>query len=228
MPFRFALLAILALPVFATDSIAPGSLTTPKGICPLRHTDVQVRIAGPLARVTVTQEFHNPFAEKIEAVYTFPLPPDSAVDDMTMHVGDRTIRGLIKPRDEARKIYDEARRSGRIASLLDQERPNIFTQAVANIVPGATVKIQIAYVETVPYEAGAYSFNFPMVVAPRYMPRRGVPDAGRIAPPVTPEGTRAGHDISVEVHLDAGVPVESLESRTHDVAIAADIRHRWQ
>ena len=219
MPFRFALLAILALPAFATDSIAPGSLNTPKGICPLRHTDVQVRIAGPLARVTVTQEFYNPFAEKIEAVYTFPLPPDSAVDDMTMQVGDRTIRGLIKPRDEARKIYDEARRTGRIAALLDQERPNIFTQAVANILPGATVKIQIAYVETVPYEDGAYSFNFPMVVAPRYMPRRGVPDAGRIAPPVTPEGTRAGHDISVEVHLDAGVPVESLESRTHDVAI---------
>ena len=219
MPFRFALLAMLALPVFATDSIPPGSLTTPKGICPLRHTDVQVRIAGPLARVTVTQEFNNPFAEKIEAVYTFPLPPDSAVDDMTMHVGDRTIRGLIKPRDEARKIYDDARRTGRIASLLDQERPNIFTQAVANIVPGATVKIEIAYVETVPYEAGAYSFNFPMVVAPRYMPRHGVPDAGRIAPPVTPEGTRAGHDISVEVHLDAGVPVESLESRTHDVVI---------
>ena len=214
------LLAVLALPALAaTDSIAPGSLTTPKGICPLRHTDVQVRIAGPLARVTVTQEFHNPFAEKIEAVYTFPLPPDSAVDDMTMHVGDRTIRGLIKPRDEARKIYEEARRTGRIASLLDQERPNIFTQAVANILPGATVKIQIAYVETVPYEAGAYSFNFPMVVAPRYMPRRGVPDAARIAPPVTPEGTRAGHDISVEVHLDAGVPIESLESRTHEVSI---------
>ncbi|MCX6628137.1 MAG: VIT and VWA domain-containing protein [Candidatus Solibacter sp.] len=217
---RLLLLAILALPGFAAnDSIAPGSLTTPKGICPLRHTDVQVRIAGPLARVTVTQEFYNPFAEKIEAVYTFPLPPDSAVDDMTMHVGERTIRGLIKPRDEARKIYEEARRTGRIASLLDQERPNIFTQAVANIVPGATVKIQISYVETVPYEAGAYAFNFPMVVAPRYMPRRGVPDAARIAPPVTPEGTRAGHDISVDVRIDAGVPIEAIESRTHDVAV---------
>jgi hypothetical protein len=94
MPFhsRLLLLAALALPAFAADSVAPGSLTTPKGICPLRHTDVQVRIAGPLARVTVTQESHNPFAEKIEAVYTFPLPPDSAVDDMIMHVGDRTIR----------------------------------------------------------------------------------------------------------------------------------------
>jgi Ca-activated chloride channel family protein len=217
---RLLFLAVLALPALAgTDSIAPGSLITPKGICPLRHTDVQVRIAGPLARVTVTQEFHNPFAEKIEAVYTFPLPPDSAVDDMTMHIGDRTIRGLIKPRDEARKIYEEARRTGHIASLLDQERPNIFTQAVANILPGATVKIQIAYVETVPYEAGAYSFNFPMVVAPRYMPRRGVPDAARIAPPVTPEGTRAGHDISVDLRLDAGVPIEGVESRTHDVSI---------
>jgi len=180
---------------------------------------VQARIAGPLARVTVTQEFHNPFAEKIEAVYTFPLPPDAAVDDMTMRIGDRTIRGLIKPRDEARKIYEEARRSGRIAGLLDQERTNIFTQAVANILPGADVKIQISYVETVPYEAGAYAFNFPMVVAPRYIPRRGVPDAGRIAPPVTPEGTRAGHDIAVQVHLDAGVPIDGIESRTHEVAI---------
>src|ERR1019366_3890356 len=171
MPFhsRLLLLAALALPAFAAaDSVAPGSLTTPKGICPLRHTGVQVLIAGPLARVTVTQEFHNPFSEKIEAVYTFPLPPDSAVDDMTMHVGDRTIRGLVKPRDEARKIYEEDRRTGRIAGLLDQERPNIFTQAVANILPGVTVQIRIAYVETVPYEGGAYSFNFPIVVAPRY------------------------------------------------------------
>ena len=109
-----------------------------------------------------------------------------------MHVGDRTIRGLIKPRDEARKIYDEARRTGRIASLLDQERPNIFTQAVANIVPGATVKIQIAYVETVPYEAGAYSFNFPMVVAPRYMPRRGVPDAAASLRPSRPKARAPG------------------------------------
>ncbi len=211
----------------------PGSLITPKGICPLRHTDVKAKISGPLARVTVTQEFENPFAEKIEAVYTFPLPPDSAVDDMTMLVGDRTIRGLIKPREEARKIYDDARRAGQVAGLLDQERPNIFTQAVANIMPGAKVKIVISYVETMPYEGGLYEFNFPMVVAPRYMPGRPtgkqgggwapdttkVPDASRISPNVTPEGTRAGHDISVEVNIEAGVPIDALESKTHDVAV---------
>src|ERR1043166_369646 len=143
----------LVVPAAAMDT---GRLTTPQGICPLKHTDVKAKISGPLARVTVVQEFENPFAEKIEAVYTFPLPPDSAVDDMTMLVGDRTIRGLIKPRDEARKIYAAARRAGHVAGLLDQERPNIFTQAVANIVPGAKVKIVISYVETMPYEAGSY------------------------------------------------------------------------
>jgi Ca-activated chloride channel family protein len=224
---------VLALPLAllpyaamaAAEGVAPGSLATPKGICPLKHTEVKARISGPLARVTVTQEFENPFQEKIEAVYTFPLPPDSAVDDMTMLVGDRTIRGLIKPRDEARQIYENARRAGHIAGLLDQERPNIFTQAVANILPGAKVKIQISYVETVPYEAGAYSFNFPMVVAPRYIPRR-VPDAARITPPVTPQGTRAGHDISVEVSVDAGVPIDSLESKTHDVTVERPGSHQ--
>ena len=236
----FAVTACALIPLFLPVTLPaapadgnPGSLTTPKGICPLKHTDVKAKISGPLARVTVTQEFENPFAEKIEAVYAFPLPPDSAVDDMTMLVGDHTIRGLIKPREEARKIYDDARRAGQVAGLLDQERPNIFTQAVANILPGAKVKIVISYVETMPYEAGSYEFNFPMVVAPRYMPghaigKQGggwapdtskVPDASRISPNVTPEGTRAGHDISVEVNVEAGVPIDALESKTHDVAV---------
>ena len=101
-----ALVLSLAARTTAAAPIAPGSLVGPAGICPLRHTDVQAQISGPLARVTVTQEFENPFSEKIEAVYTFPLPPSSAVDDMNMVVGDRTIRGLIKPREEARRIYD--------------------------------------------------------------------------------------------------------------------------
>ena len=222
MQLKSILPALLLPAVLAAET---GTLTTPKGICPLKHTEVKAKISGPLARVTVTQEFENPFREKIEAVYTFPLPADSAVDDMTMLVGGRTIRGLIKPRDEARRIYEEARRTGRIAGMLDQERPNIFTQAVANILPGAQVKIEISYVETVPYDGGSYVFNFPMVVAPRYMPAR-VPDASRISPPVTPEGTRAGHDISVEVSVEAGVPIESLASKTHDVAVERPSQER--
>lgn len=216
---------------------SPGSLAAvdpdgrPSTVCPLKHTAVRAEISGPLVRVNVTQEFQNPLSEAIEAVYTFPLPQRAAVDDMTILVGDRTVRGKIKRREEARKIYEDARRKGQLTGLLDQERPNIFTQSVANIGPGMTVKVSISYVEALPYEAGKYEFSFPMVVGPRYIPgsatgQQGggwapdtdrVPDASKVTPPVTPPGTRAGHDISIEVKLDAGVPVHNLASKTHEV-----------
>jgi Ca-activated chloride channel family protein len=232
-------LSILPKASAKTVETTQGSLITldpegkPSGLCPLKHTEVDAKITGFLARVTVTQEFTNPFEEKIEAVYTFPLPQDSAVDDMTIIVGDRTIKGKIKPREEARAIYDAAREAGYVAALLDQERPNIFTQSVANIEPGKGVKVTISYVETLKYDEGTYEFAFPMVVGPRYMPGSPtgkaaggwspdtdqVPDASRISPPVTPKGTRAGHDISVNVSIDAGVPIQDLQSRLHDVAV---------
>jgi Ca-activated chloride channel family protein len=206
--------------------------------CPLKHTDVKAEISGFLARVTVTQEFTNPSQDNVEAIYVFPLPHDSAVDDMALHVGDRVVRSLIKKRDEAQKIYNEAKNAGHVAALLNQERPNIFTQAVANIAPGANVKVEISYVETLKYEAGSYEFVFPMVVGPRYIPGAAtgqqaggwspdtnqVPDASRITPPVAGvhygvKGTRAGHDISLAVKLDAGVAIKELRSLSHDVTV---------
>src|SRR5215475_14218384 len=110
----------------AQNTVTQGSLQvvnpngTPKAICPLKHTDVKAQISGFLSRVTVTQEFENPFKEKIEAVYTFPLPQNAAVDEMTMLVGDRTVRGKILPREEAQAVYDAAKSKGQVASLLDQ------------------------------------------------------------------------------------------------------------
>jgi Ca-activated chloride channel family protein len=203
----------------------------PKGICPLKHTDVKVEISGFLARVNVTQEFENPFKEKIEAVYVFPLPASAAVDDMTMMVGERIVRGKILRREEAQAVYDAAKSGGQVASLLNQERPNIFTQSVANILPGDKVKITISYVETLKYEAGSYEFSFPMVVGPRYMPgaatgQKGtgsapdttkVPDASKISPPMAPSGMRSGHDISLEVMLDAGVPIDDIKGKSHEL-----------
>lgn len=206
-------------------SVTEGTLTRidPKGDvaepCPLKHTDVRAEISGFIARVNVTQEFLNPTAENIEAVYRFPLPPDSAVDAMTMLVGDRNIIGKIRRREEARQIYDTARSRGQLASLLDQERPNIFTQSVANIKPGQAVRITISYVETLKYEDASFEFRFPMVVGPRYVPR-GLLDADRVTVKRTPEGTRAGHDVSVQVNLDAGLALASLESPTHVVDVA--------
>lgn len=207
-------------------------------LCPLKHTYVKAEISGFISRVVVTQEFENPFKEKIEAVYTFPLPQNAAVDDMTMRVGERTVRGRIKRREEARAVYEAARAAGQVASLLDQERPNIFTQSVANIMPGEKVTVTISYVETLKYEDGSYEFVFPMVVGPRYIPgapvgKQGggrtpdtdrVPDASRITPG-TPQGTRAGHDISIEVALDAGVPIDGLKSTLHDVEVERPTAH---
>lgn len=205
----------------------------PTGACPLKHTDVKADISGFLVRATVTQEFENTNDHKIEAVYTFPLPNNAAVDDLTMLVGGRTVKGKIKKREEAKQIYEDARRNGNVASLLNQERPNIFTQSVTNIMPGEKIKIVISYVETLKYEDGNYEFVFPMVVGPRYIPGNAiskadsgwanntdrVPDASRITPNVAKPGTRAGHDISVEVSLDAGVPLDNVISKTHDVDI---------
>ncbi|MBZ5496658.1 MAG: VIT and VWA domain-containing protein [Acidobacteriia bacterium] len=207
-------------------------------LCPLKHTDVKASISGFLARVIVTQQFVNPSTEKIEAVYTFPLPQNAAVDDMTLTVGNRIVRGHIKRREEAQAIYEAARSAGHVAGLLDQERPNIFTQSVANITPGAQVTVEISYVEALKYADGTYEFVFPMVVAPRYIPgtptgRTGggwaqdtnkVPDASRITPPVagnpeTAMPTRAGHDISLEVLLEAGVTIEDLKSVLHEVTV---------
>src|SRR5262245_28072824 len=205
-----------------------------KAQCPLKHTDVKADISGFLSRVNVTQEFENPFKEKIEAVYTFPLPQNAAVDDMTMTIGTRTIRGKILPREEAQAVYDAAKSKGQVASLLDQERPNIFTQSVANILPGEQIKITISYVETLKYEDGAYEFVFPMVVGPRYIPgnqqisKRGngfapdtdqVPDAARITPNMPLPGLRSGHDISLDIQLDAGLVVDSVNSKSHGVDV---------
>jgi Ca-activated chloride channel family protein len=138
--------------------------------CPLKHTDVEAEISGFIARVTVTQVFHNPLDETIEAVYVFPLPHKAAVDDMTMVVGEKRIVGVIKRRAAAREIYEDALRRGATAALLEQERPNIFTQSVGNIDPGQEVRIEISYVDVLAYDMGVYSFHFPMVVGPRYIP----------------------------------------------------------
>lgn len=253
--------AVMALGWFATFKRTPVVAAAPvaetqgalqiidsdgklQGACPLKHTDVKAEISGFLTRVTVTQEFANPFKEKIEAVYTFPLPQNSAVDDMTMLVGDRTVRGRILRREQAQAVYEAAKTGGQVASLLDQERANIFTQSVANIMPGEKIKIVLSYVETLKYEDGSYEFVFPMVVGPRYVPGSPtgapsgasgngfasdtdrVPDASRITPRPAPEGMRAGHDISIDVSLNAGVNIDAIDSKSHEVEIDRPIGQR--
>jgi Ca-activated chloride channel family protein len=198
---------------------------------PLKHTEVLSKIAGNLSRVEVTQTFENPFTEALEAIYVFPLPDEAAVDDMEIKIGERIIKGNIKKREEAKEIYEQARREGRTAGLLEQERDNIFTQSLANIKPGEAIDVTIRYTDSLEFTGGDYEFVFPMVVGPRFIPGTAidesgdtdqVPDASRITPPVIPPETRSGHDIGVTVEIDAGVPVSNVRSTSHQLTIEQD------
>lgn len=204
------------------ENAAPGQLTIvdkngrPTLLCPLKGTKVDAEIDGFGARVTIVQTFTNPSKTPIEAIYTFPLPADAAVDRMRMQVGQRIVEGEIKKREEARAIYDAAKAAGQVASLLDQERPNIFTQSVANIMPGAKVRVEISYVQLLKFEEGQFEFSYPMVVGPRFLPD-STPDPGKVTPPYVPKGTRSGATIEMNVRLQAGAPIRSLQSVLHEV-----------
>ena len=226
------------LQIVNDDLQAPAKLFSAKtpAVAPLKHTDVKVKIRGFVAEVTVTQEFRNPIDRPIEAVYVFPLPHDSAVNATEMRIGKRVIRGKIDRRKTARQKYQSARDQGKRASLLEQERPNVFTQSLANIGPGETIHVVIRYVQALPYKDGAYELAYPMVVGPRYIPGSGrvesgqsghgripdnqrVPDASRITPPTIEPGRRCGFDISIAVDVDAGTPIQNIVSRAHKITI---------
>ena len=209
----------------ASDAVVPadepgsGSMLTmvdSKEIpLPLRHTDVSAQINGYISTVNVLQEFSNPFDSKIEVVYLFPLPEKAAITEFLMVIGERKIRGIIREKEEAKKIYETARSQGYRASLLVQHRPNIFEQKVANIEPGKSIDISIKYFHTLAYDDGWYSFAFPTVIGPRYNPPGSVspsPGVQYLRPT-----ERSGHDITISVDIDAGVTIEELRS-THKIS----------
>ncbi|MCP4873503.1 MAG: VWA domain-containing protein [Proteobacteria bacterium] len=194
---------------------------------PLVYTEVDAEIAGFVADIEVRQVYGNPFDEPIEATYLFPLPDDGAVDDLEMQIGNRIIVGEIHRRDEARKIYEEARDAGQTAALLEQERPNMFTQSVANILPGEAIEVVIHVVQPLKYEAGGYEWAFPTVVGPRFIPLQGTGTSGgaaddveQLTGPVSAE--RTGNDIHIQVSVDAGVPLQGIRSPSHDIEIHED------
>lgn len=202
---------------------------------PLDKTRVFAELVGFVARVDVVQVYRNPSKTPIEAIYTFPLPENAAVDDMTIRIGERVIRAEIRKREEAKAEYEEAKRAGHTAALLEQERPNIFTQSVANIAPGEAIEVSIRYVQHLTHDQGSYEWVFPMVVGPRFIP--GAPtgkggvgwspdtdevgDASRITPPILGAGRRSGHTIEVEVVVDAGFAISDFAVPTHDVHVSS-------
>jgi Ca-activated chloride channel homolog len=200
---------------------------------PLKHTDVRASVSGYIGAVEVTQQFLNPYSGKIEAVYVFPLPHNAAIHEFVMTIGERHIRGIIRERQEAEQIYQDAKRQGYVASLLTEERPNVFTQSVANIEPGKQIDVHIKYFHTLEYMDGWYEFVFPMVVGPRFNPpgvTNGIGAVARGQSGVSGQSTevhylrpneRTGHDISLTVEVNAGVRIEEFECRSHAVTSEA-------
>ena len=204
---------------------------------PTLASEVEISVAGLVSRVTVRQHFINPTRVWMEGIYVFPLPERAAVDRLTMTVGGREIAGRIMERAEARKAYEKAAAQGQRASLLSSERANVFTTALANIGPGEEIVIEIEYQDRVAYADGRFSLRFPMVVAPRYTPPNVAPLAEAPSPRVQRAGMMGGRDrdlfgpvrhpdagpgnpVTLTVTLDPGLPLDSLESLYHPVAIA--------
>ena len=200
--------------------------------------DVDLAVSGPTVRARVTQIFRNPTSDWVEAVYVYPLPSGGAVDTLKMVIGDRVVVGDIKERQQAKIIYEQARQNGQKAALTEQERPNIFTNSVANIGPGETVLVQIEYQEPVQQSGNEFSLRVPLVVAPRYNPAPvvqsvdfradgggwgstrsdPVPDRDRIAPKVLDPATNAPvNPTRITVRLQAGFPLGEVKSHHHAI-----------
>ena len=197
--------------------------------------DIDIVVNGLIARTVVRQRFENPTDQWVEGVYVFPLPETAAVDRLRMMIGDRVVEGEIEEREAAERRYEEARDAGQQASLVSQERPNIFTNAVANIPPHDAITVEIEFQQSLTYEDGSVGLRFPTVVLPRYIPGEPiasgaagtgwaggtdqVSDAGRITPPVADPALGPVNPIDVTVSLDAGFPVASVESPSHAISV---------
>ncbi len=205
---------------------------------PMIATDVKMDIAGPIIRTTLSQTFENKTDDWVEGIYVFPLPENAAVDRLRMVIGGRMIEGQIKEKKQAKKIYEQAKSEGKKASLVEQQRPNIFTASVANIGPHEKIAIQIEYQDKANMKDGVFSARFPMTVAPRYSPPAErvkvattgglqnivldpVLDRKAISPPLmAPSQEPIKYmrlPVSININLDAGFDIAEVHSPYHDI-----------
>ena len=191
-------------------------------------THVEVDVTGAVARTRIVQAFRNTGKSWAAATYLYPLPEDGAVDSLKMVIGQRIVVGEIRRREEAARLYEEAKAKGQKAALVEEERPNMFVNKVANVAPGETVLIEIQYQSPIVHRGGDYSLRLPLVVGPRYVPPHsvtgpaGAEDAEAVTAPVLDPAHGTINPVSVEIRLRPGFPIANLASPSHPVAVAAD------
>lgn len=204
-----------------------GALRTERGNLPLTGIDIDAHLTGLAVRTTLTQGFHNPFDQALEATYIFPLPDRAAVTALSLHADGRTVDGVLRERGQARADYQQAIDAGQRAAIVEEERPGVFTMRVGNIAPHERVTVRVELAGLLPFDDGEATFRFPLVVAPRYIPGAplpgqpvgsgtswdtdAVPDASRITPPVLLPGFPHPITLSATVEIDpAGLAVGDL------------------
>ncbi|MBK9754448.1 MAG: AgmX/PglI C-terminal domain-containing protein [Nannocystis sp.] len=222
-----------AAPIDPNSAASEGRMAVRKGDAwlglPLRETRYDTVVIGTVAETSVIQVFHNPLPDRLEAIYNFPLPADAAVDDYWIRVDGREIRGVMKTRDDARRTYEAARDAGQSAALLEQNRPNLFAQAVANIPPGGTIEVEMHLVQPLRREQGRYRLLLPITVGPRYIPgspdsagnTAQVPDAAAIRSPGLAKGVVSCATVDIQVAIEAAFPLTALRSKYHALTVDA-------
>lgn len=192
---------------------------------PLESVAAQVHIAGVIADVTIEQVYRNEGTRPLEAIYIFPASTRAAVYGMVMHTGDREITAEIREREQARQEYEEAREQGQTASLLEQERPNVFKMNVANILPGDSIAVRLSYTELLVPTEKQYEFVLPTVVGPRYSPaavNEILTSGGAERIPYLHEGEDPNYTYAIEMILAAGLPIQDYNCPTHEVIVEKD------
>jgi len=190
---------------------------------PLLKTGAEVDIAGVIAEVALTQVYKNDGDKTIEAIYVFPLGTKSAIHAMKMTIGDRVIEANIEEKLRAQKIYQQALENGQTASLLEQERPNVFQMKVANIMPGDVVEVEVRYTELLVPEEGVYQYLFPTVVGPRFTGEQKTEEPTKkdnwTASPYLHEGKATPYQFDIRINLNAGLPITNFSVPSHQVTV---------
>lgn len=202
-----------------TDSPASRPIDSSEIPSPFLLTETAVRgwLTGPVAHLEVTQTWENPNQVPVDGLYSFPLPENAAVTDLKLVIGQRIIRGEMRRREEARQVFEQARREGKIAGLLDQERPNLFAQRVANLLPGERIQVVLSLDHEIGCAGSQCEFVFPTAVGSRFIPARQI-DPGAIDPPIVAPGQTTRQRFSLVLDLEAGAPVHALESPSHAIS----------
>ncbi|CAN5426964.1 hypothetical protein BH09BAC1_BH09BAC1_23900 [soil metagenome] len=195
---------------------------------PLLHTGVDVTVSGVVANVTVVQVYKNEGTVPIEAVYVFPASTRAAIYGLEMDVAGKKITAIIKESGEARKDYEAAKTQGKSATLLEQQRPNVFQMNVANILPGEAIHVTLRYTEMLVPTDGVYEFVYPTIVGPRYhnsppltaSTQVIIPARTWVDNPYLKEGQAPTSTFDIKTSISAGMPIAAASVNTHQVNVS--------